>query len=297
MTDHTTITGDRDTDHKARQREENFDVSGPIALRIKSSSGDVHATAGEDTHVSVTLRATGASAEQLLKDTEVRFDEATRTLTIVTAGALPDAWGMNSLGMGLRRTLLGGSMRDVDVFVVAPRQSSFDVNTRSGDCEFRGETGDVDVSSASGDVVVDDADSIKVRSASGDVSVGCARTSVSASTASGDVVIGECEGKTKIESASGDVHAKSSGEVTDVSTASGDIVVAATRTGRVGVRTASGDVRVAVKEGLDIDVVARSVSGHLTSDIPLSGGSGDDAANALGVTIATVSGDVRIVRA
>jgi DUF4097 and DUF4098 domain-containing protein YvlB len=89
----------------------------------------------------------------------------------------------------------------------------------------------------------------------------------------------------------------SSGDVTDVSTASGDIVVAATRPGRVSARTASGDVHVAVKEGLDIDVVARSVSGHLSSDIPLSVGAGEDGGTALGVSVATVSGDVRIVRA
>ena len=171
------------------------------------------------------------------------------------------------------------------------------MNTKSGDCQLRDETGSVDVSTVSGDVVIDDADAVTARSASGDVHVMRARTSLSASTASGDVVVNECGGKTKVQSASGDVHSMSSGEVTDVSTASGDIVVSATRPGRVSARSASGDVHVGVKEGLDIDVVARSVSGHLSSDIPLSAGAGEDGGSALGVTVATVSGDVRIVRA
>lgn len=297
MSDHTHDTDE--TDQGPRRRVETFDVSGPVSARITTRSGDVQSTSGDESTVRVTLRASGVTAAHLLKESEVRYDDATHTLYVVTAGSMTTARtaGPFGLGFGRRRSVLGAALRDVDVDVVLPRQSNLEVKTKSGDCQVRGETGDVDVSTASGDVVIDDAVTASVRSASGDVTIERGRTSVTATTASGDVVVRQAEGKTKVQSASGDVHTLSTGEVTDLSTASGDIVLEATRTGRVGVRSASGDVQVAVHSGLEIDVVARSVSGHLSSAIPLSHDSHGGGSETLGLSVATVSGDVRIVRA
>lgn len=82
-----------------------------------------------------------------------------------------------------------------------------------------------------------------------------------------------------------------------MATASGDVVVEASSPGRLSVRTASGDVMVAVREGLEIDVVAHSLSGTLSSSIHLEGAAGGDAGESLAISVATVSGDVRIARA
>ncbi|MFI5036806.1 MAG: DUF4097 family beta strand repeat-containing protein [Acidimicrobiales bacterium] len=297
--DATSTTSDDESIQGPRDRRESFPASGPVSARITTRSGDILVTHGDDPTVQVTLRATGSAAAHLLEQSEVRYDESTRTLYVVTAGSSVDARVGNSFGLGLgrRRSLLGAVMRDVDVSVVLPRASSVEVRTKSGDCALQGESGDVDVATASGDVMIDDARSAKVRTAAGDIVINRSRVAASASSASGDVIVRESVGQTKVESASGDVRAITSGDETSIATASGDVAVEVTGPGRVVVRSASGDVAVAVREGLDIDVVAHSVSGHLSSAIPLSTTATSSGGEQLSVTVATVSGDVKIVRA
>jgi|GEM_PF-2003707 len=283
------------------ERRETFPVTGAVSAHLTTRSGDINVTHGDDANVVVRLHATGGAAAQLLKDSEISYDERTKTLTVVSAGASGDARTGSSFGLGFgrRRSLLGGVMHDVDVVVIVPRSSDLEVKTKSGDCAVRGESGKVDVATASGDVDIEDAMSLSVRTASGDIMIGRGRADVLATSASGDVIVKEAPGTTKVQSASGDVRLLSSGGETSIATASGDVILDATGPGKVNVRSASGDVEVAVQTGLEIDVVARSVSGTLTSAIPLDGstGAGAGAGEPLNLSVATVSGDVRIARA
>jgi hypothetical protein len=276
-------------------------VTGAVSAHLTTRSGDVIVTHGDEESLTVTLHATGSGAAQLLEHSEISYDASSKTLTVVSAGASGDARVGTpfGLGFGRSRSALGTSMRDVDVVVALPRSSDIEVKTKSGDCAVHGESGTVDVGSASGDVTIEDAVSVNVRTASGDIMIGRGRHDVSASSASGDVIVKEAPGTTKVQSASGDVRLLSSGGVTNVATASGDVVLDATGPGKVNVRSASGDVQVAVQSGLEIDVVAHSVSGSLSSSIPLdtTTGSGAGAGEPLNLSVATVSGDVRIARA
>jgi hypothetical protein len=299
MTTDTNSPAGAESERARHERHESFPVTGPVSAKVSTRSGDIVVTHDEVPTMTVTLRATGGAAAHLLESSEIRYDEASRTLEVISAGASVDARVGSPFGIGLgrRRSLLGAAMRDVDVDVVLPRASSVDARSKSGDVSISGESGEVEVSTASGDVVVDDGLTVKVRTASGDVAIGRGRSEVVASTASGDVVITQAPGKTKVQSASGDVRVLSSGEVTHVATASGDVTLDATGPGGVNVRSASGDVQVVVRPGLEIDVVAHSVSGHLSSAIPLDGSPGDGADEPLSLSVATVSGDVTIRRA
>ncbi len=299
MTNHTSPTAaPNEVGANPNERRETFHAPGSINAHITTRSGDVVATHSDEPTVSVTLRASGGAASELLAKSEIRFDETSRTLYVVSAAANVEGRAGTPFGLGFarRRSLLGSAMRDVDVFVVLPRSSNVEVKTASGDCTIIGESADVNASSMSGDVRVDDAVTIKVRTASGDISVGRGRSKVSVASASGDVVVEEAAGSTKVESASGDVRAHSSGE-TSVATASGDVTVEAAGPGRLSVRSASGDVKVAVRAGLGVDVVAHSVSGSLSSAIPLTNEADGEAGEEVNVNVATVSGDVKILRA
>jgi hypothetical protein len=296
--DHTSDPGDT-ADSGPNERRESFPVTGAVSAHLTTRSGDVSVTHGDDATLTVRLRASGNAAAQLLASSEIHYDESSKTLTVVSAGACADvrAGAPLGLGFGRRQSMIGTSMRDVDIVVVVPRSSDLEVKTKSGDCAIHGESGVVDVATASGDVVIEDAVSLNVRTASGDIMVGRGRNDVTASSASGDVVVKEAPGTTKVQSASGDVRLLSSGGVTNIATASGDVALDATGPGKVNVRSASGDVQVAVQSGLEIDVVARSVSGSLTSAIPLDGSTGGGEGEPLNLSVATVSGDVRIARA
>jgi DUF4097 and DUF4098 domain-containing protein YvlB len=60
------------------------------------------------------------------------------------------------------------------------------------------------------------------------------------------------------------------------------------------VRTVSGNVGVTVARGLEVDVDATSVSGRLTSTMPLDGTAGGSSKDAVSISAKTVSGDVKV---
>jgi Toastrack DUF4097 len=296
MTRHTSLS-DSATSTAARERNEKFTVDGSIAAHIATRSGDVTVSAGDAATVTVRLRVSPGAPASLLDDSEIRYDESTRTLDVVSAAVSQYGRHGSAFGLGLRRSLFGG-LHDVDVEVTIPASSAIEVKTGSGDCQLTGQFAEVSASCASGDVAIDDATAVEVRSASGDVRVNRARQDLTVRTASGDISVGQGASTSKLESASGDVVVLSTGHSTDAATASGDIAVTATTPGRLRARTASGDVRVTVRAGLDIDVDANSVSGDLTSSIPLDSAPSrsTSTSEALSVSVATVSGDVKVVR-
>ena len=126
----------------------------------------------------------------------------------------------------------------------------------------------------------------------------CAGDAVTVTWAAvGDVTIGSAGEGGTIRSASGDIQIEQAAGRVTVQTASGDLNVGAVAEGEVDAKSASGDVQVGIREGSRLTVDARSMSGDTTSEIELGsvevGGDGP----LVRVKAATMSGDIRIVRA
>ena len=83
----------------------------------------------------------------------------------------------------------------------------------------------------------------------------------------------------------------------NVQTASGDLHVASIAEGEVDAKSASGDVPSAIRQGSRLHVDARSMSGDTTSEIELGGVESSTDGPLVWVKAATMSGDIRIVRA
>jgi hypothetical protein len=250
---------------------------GAPAVEIRNPSGSVSVAAveGADEFV-VDIEALDSAAEQNLDDVEVQVLGS--RLRVVA----PE-----------RRLFRSGSFA---VRVTAPSGTAARVAAASADADLTGDLGKVEVTSASGDCVVESCTDLQLRTASGDARVGTVSGRAVVGTASGDLRVESVGAGLEARTASGDVEVGSAGGDVGVTTASGDVEIDRVSGGRVGVKTVSGDVSIAVAPGLKVWLDLSSLSGRMDSHLDAES-AGDDGPAQLNLSVRTVSGDQRILRA
>ena len=100
-----------------------------------------------------------------------------------------------------------------------------------------------------------------------------------------------------MNTASGDVQVEEAGSSVTVNTASGDQVVGSAVKGRVTLKSASGDLEIGIREGSTLFVNARSRSGDVRSELPVSDAPPEGDAPHVELRANTMSGDIRVARA
>jgi hypothetical protein len=193
-----------------------------------------------------------------------------------------------------RRLFRSGSFA---VRVTAPSGTAARVAVASADVDLTGDLGRVDLTTTSGDSVVETCADLQLRSASGDARVGTVTGRAVVGTVSGDLRVESVGMGLEARTASGDVEVGTATGNVSITTASGDVEVDRATGGTVGVKTVSGDVSIGVVPGLKVWLDLSSVSGRMESHLDEGGGDVDDQPAALTVSVRTVSGDQRILRA
>jgi DUF4097 and DUF4098 domain-containing protein YvlB len=177
------------------------------------------------------------------------------------------------------------------------RFGSVEVETGSGDVEF-GEVAEARVNAASGDVQLGDVGSdARINTASGDVQIRSIGGEAKINSASGDVILREVAGELSVNTASGDVLVRETGAAVSVNTASGDQEIGSVGAGKVTLKSASGDLKVGIPEGTNLWVDARSRSGEVRSELPVSDLPPEGEAPVVELRANTMSGDITVSRA
>ena len=252
-------------------RELQFKVAEPVMVEVRVAGGDVAVTTSEVDEARVVLDG----ADALIEATTVSLHG--NVLTIKQDGEK----GLKSLlGSGDLRGLFQGTL---DVAVLVPHGSSFDLASASGDALLSGEFASVTAKTASGD--------LRVR---GDVF-----GDVNLKSASGDVTIEHIGGDLRTQTVSGDLRVDAVDGSVNVTSVSGDIELASLYDGAVKIQSVSGDIELGIAQGSAVDVDASSASGEMRSDVPLTETPAEAGANGQTVVIRTrtVSGDLHIRRA
>jgi DUF4097 and DUF4098 domain-containing protein YvlB len=251
--------------------EHRFATPHPVELDIRIPSGEIDVDTVDGDESVVTLEG----SEKFLELTEVRQEG--RRIVVELKGRKP--FGL-TISIDDRSWSLGGRLR---VRATVPHGSDAVFATASADMKLRGRVQSLEVKSASGDLVV-----------RGEIERDATIKSVS-----GDVLLETVGGDLRFTSVSGDVIAKSVGHSIEGKTVSGDARISSAREGKVTLQSVSGDLEVGVETGTNLDVDAGSVSGELSSEVPLGSepGSADGSGPTLVVRGKTVSGDFRVFRA
>jgi DUF4097 and DUF4098 domain-containing protein YvlB len=286
-------------------RTETFQTPGEVRTEIRLGSGEVRLNSGEDGQTIVTLEP-------------LRDNDATREAIENARIELRERGSEYEVVVDVRagRGFSFGRGADVRVEVRCPdgtsveaksgsadiegrgRFGSVDVETGSGEVEFEELSGDAKVNAASGDVVIDSVGgNARINTASGDQRLGSVSRDVKLNSASGDVVVRSADGEVEVNSASGDVIVQEAASSVSVNTASGDQVVGSAVMGRVTLKSASGDMEIGIREGSTLFVDARSRSGEVRSELPVSDAPPEGDAPHVELRANTMSGDITIARA
>ncbi len=285
-------------------RTETFDTPGDVRLDIRLGAGEVRVETSEVQQTTVLLEplrdndASTAAIENARL--EVR-DHGGRHEVVID---------VRDRGRGIFRNA------QVLVSVSCPEGTSVEAKTGSAEVVGRGRFGSVEVESGSGDVEFEEVSGdARVDAASGDVQLGNVGGGARVNTASGDVQMRSVGGEAKINSASGDVLIRDVGGELSVNSASGDVIVREARgsvrvstasgdqqigtvsTGHVELKSASGDLKVGIAEGSTLWVDARSRSGEVRSELPVSELPPEGEGPTVELRANTMSGDITVARA
>jgi DUF4097 and DUF4098 domain-containing protein YvlB len=194
---------------------------------------------------------------------------------------------------GIRVSLRKAALR---VRVACPPGTDLAVTSASTDVNAVGRLGAVEVKTAAGDVIVQDVASLVTESASGDVIAREVDGSVTVKSTSGDFQARAVADDVEVATVSGDVQVGVIGGDLRVSAVSGDVNVRSVG-GHATVNAVSGDVELGVPPGRCLWLDVRSASGDVRCDLDAAddAGAGDGAVGE--ITVRTVSGDVRLLRA
>ena len=287
-------------------RTETFQTPGPVRTEIRVGAGEVRLDTGETGQTTVALEP-------------LRDNEASREAVETARLELRERGGEYEVVVDVRDRGRGfGFSRgaEVRIEIRCPDGTSVEAKTGSADIEGRGRFGSIDVetgagdvqfdqvggdariNAASGDVVLDSVGGeARINTASGDLQLGSVAGEARLNSASGDVVVREAEARLEVNSASGDVLVREAASSVNVNTASGDQMIGSAVQGKVNLKSASGDMKIGVREGSTLWVDARSRSGEVRSELPVSDTPPNGDGPHIELRANTMSGDITVARA
>jgi len=284
--------------------EKTFETPGVVRLFVDNEVGMVVITAQQTDTTLVSLEPAGPGAEELVERAAAEWRPTPRGHIVVVK--VPKMHGRRFL----RRNA-------VIVRVEVPEGSDVQVLAGSADVEITGPIGTAEVSTASGDVSIDDvAADVIGKTASGDITLGnvggdvrvhtasgdlrCSSVAGAAlfATASGDLEVGAASNRVDVKATSGNVRLGALSHGARIVNVSGDVRILSVDEGTLHVRSVSGNVSVGVAKGVDLHVDVETLSGAVSSEIPLDETPGPARQETrVDLSVRSVSGDVDIARA
>ena len=280
-------------------RTETFQTPSPVRLDVRLGSGEVRLETSDNAETTVTLEPLRDNDASVAAVQEARVEQRGDEILV-----------------DVRDRRRGFRGADVLVEIHCPEESSVRAKTGSADIEGRGRFGPVEVESGSGDVQFSDVSGdAEINAASGDVQLARIGGQARINTASGDVQLASVGGEARVNSASGDVQIREAGNRLEVNTASGDVLVGealssvnansasgdqtigSVSQGKVDLKSASGDLKIGIRAGSTLWVDARSRSGEVRSELPVSDLPPEGDAPHVELRANTMSGDITVVRA
>lgn len=271
-----------------------FETPGPVDLKVELNSGEIDITAAETSATAVALEAVNGDgyAKELIAN--ARVEQHGDKVSVI---------------MPKSKNGLFGRKGQVRATITVPLDSSLRIDASSADVTGHGRFGAANINSGSGDVDLENiasgdlkagsgdveietvAESVKVKTGSGDVTMGSIRGSGDIAAGSGDVVVSDVTETIKVKTGSGDILIKDGGARVDVMAGSGDLTLKRIERGEVVAKTGSGDVSIGIVRGTAAYLEIQTVTGDVTTHLDAAEMPGDGEPT-VSINVMSGTGDV-----
>jgi DUF4097 and DUF4098 domain-containing protein YvlB len=286
----------------------NFNTPSPIAVTLDLYVADVRFAVSDRTDTIVEVRPSDpnkAADVKAAENTRVEYDDATRTLSIVSRKPRSRFVNFSS-----KRP------ESIDVDIQLPTGSDVRGEAGLGDFQADGvlgtvmlktdlgavrlaETGPLNLRNGAGGIIVEGVSgSAEVRSGSGDIRIGAVDGTAEVSNSNGRVRVGVVTGPANVKASNGSVSVDRALSDITAESSNGEVRIGEVVRGKVSATSKNGGVEVGVREGsaawLELNTSVGRVYNELASaDAPEAG----DPVDKVEVHASTKLGDVTIRRA
>jgi DUF4097 and DUF4098 domain-containing protein YvlB len=286
----------------------NFNTPSPIAVTLDLYVADVRFAVSDrtDTIVEVLPSDPDKAADvRAAESTRVEYDDATRTLTIVSRKPRSRFVNFSS-----KRP------ESIDVAIQMPTDSDVRGEADLGDFQADGVLGTVVLKTGLGAIRFSETGPLNARNGAGAITVEGVSGAAKAHTASGDIRIGAVDGTAEVSSSNGKVQVgvvtgpasvkTTNGSVSvdralsDITAESsnGEVRIGEVARGTVSATSKNGSVEVGVREGSAAKLELNTTVGRVYNElVPSDAPEADEPVNRVEVHASTKLGDVTISRA
>jgi DUF4097 and DUF4098 domain-containing protein YvlB len=286
----------------------NFNTPSPVAVALDLYVADVRFAVSDRTDTIVEVRPSdpGKAADvKAAESTRVEYDDATRTLSIVSRKPRSRFVNFSS-----KRP------ESIDLLIQLPSDSNVRGEADLGDFQADGmlgtvvlktdlgavrlaETGPLNVRNGVGSITVEIVSgSAEVRASSGNIRIGAVDGTADVSTSNGKLRVGVVTGPANVKCSNGSVSVDRALSDITAESSNGEVRIGEVVRGKVSATSKNGSVEVGVREGsaawLELNTdVGRVYNELISSDAPEA----DEPADKVEVRASTKLGDVTIRRA
>lgn len=246
-----------------------FEVDGPPQIEVQIQSGRVEIHRGDagKVDVSVDTKSSGFIVEQRGNSIQVSTDKEA-------------SW----LSRGSAYVVIG-----------TPEGTDLNVTVASAPIRAHVPLAKVELKTASGNIELESAESVAIKTASGDTEIARVAQSLTFTSASGNLrVRNGCHGDVAVSTASGDVRIKDCTASISVNTASGSTHLERFTGRNASFKGMSGDVDLGIPSGTDVSLDVRLLSGKLRVPDPEPRKGAPE--RQMSIRAKMVSGDLTITR-
>ena len=285
-----------------------FNTPAPIAVALELYVADVRFAASDRADTVVEVRPSNPNKADDIKaaeGTRVEYDEATRTLNIVSRRRVNRLIGVS-----------GKRPESIDVVIQLPTDSAVRGTAGVGDFESDGalgtvslktdlgtvrlaETGPLNLRSGAGTIIVEGVSgSAEVHNSAGDIRIDAVDGTADLSSSTGKVQLGVVTGPAHLKNSNGPISVDRALSDLTAATANGEVRIGEVVRGKVSATSKNGGVQVGVREGsaawLELNTLLGRVYNELAStDAPEA----DEPVDKVEVHADTKLGDITIRRA